>query len=316
MANEVNPLLAIIEEEEAALAAASANPDAVAGDALDPDGGGPATEGEGAPAPEDVQPRKLTYAEIAQMAEQDPEVRNYLNSLVGRKARKEWKPKVDELEARVAAYELERHNQARQNMDPAAVKDRLLNDPEFARQFHAPAPQPEVIQMRAQIERAVDTVFDSVADVLPDEVSDKYRAALQGGHYDIARDADENPVLDSQGQPIRLSTLDALAQFQSAIGRQARWFAVNAARTRAPEPVASAPVQAAAVVSETPRAKPNPRLSEATPDLSAGGGSSRGAARMKLSEYNALNPLQQIKLYPTTSDLQRALDNGELYPDG
>lgn len=311
--DQTNPLLREFEEQEAR--AAEATPETVVPtEPVVPDApaGLPAEE----PSQSEPEPfykinKASTYADLNRLAEEDPEFRNNLNSLIGRKARREYKPRIDELEAQLAQFNAQATIAARSVTDPEAVKERLLRDPEFRRQYDAPIPDPEFLRVKSALERSLDDVFDAVADVVPDEVVTTYREAIIGGHYDIKRDTNEQPVLGQDGQPILLSPYEALAQVTNAVNRQARYFMTQAAVKTAP---ASAPVASAAPAAVADRPVANPALAAVRPDISTpSGGAGAGVQRMSTTEYNNLTPPQQIALYRTGADLERALASGELY---
>ena len=313
MDSQMHPLLREIEEQEASAPEAVPSPET-------PDGPVAPEAEVAAPAEESNQPepedfikisRKAIYADLARLSEEDKEFQNNLNSLVGRKARREYKPKIDEMEAELAQFRAQAALAARQVTDPEALKERLLRDPEFRRQYDAPIPDPDALRLQASLERSVDAIFDGVADVLPEDIQSKYREAITSGHYDIQRDVNEQPVLVN-GQPLLLTPTEALAQVANAVNRYARWH-VGQRAAAAPAPAPAQAVSASVAVAERPVA--NPALAAVTPDLSPAGGGAGGQRRMSVAEYERLTPPQQIALYPRAEELERALSSGELYRD-
>ena len=305
----MHPLLREIEEGEAHAAVAVPVPETPTEPVVPTEPVATPAEESNPPEPDDFYKisRKATYADLARLSEEDKEFQNNLNSLVGRKARREYKPKIDELEAELAQFRARAAMAARQVTDPEVLKDRLLRDPEFRRQYDAPIPDPDFIRMQSSLERSVDDIFDGVADVLPEDIQGKYREAIYSGHYDIKRDANEQPILVN-GQPLQLTATEALTQVATAVNRYARWYVGQGVATApAPAPVGSAPT---AVVD---RPVANPALAAVRPDITSPGGGAGGARRMSLAEYERLNPLQQIALYKTSEDLERAITSGELY---
>ena len=260
------------------------------------------------------------YKDLAELAENDPEFRNVVNTLVGRKAAP-YKQKTLQLEQQLAELTARQHEVERARFeDDPELAEKLRTDPAFAARYHSRPEDPRAVALRNELTSTIDEIIDEVAEHIPQDVQDRYRNALAQGWYDIKRDANEVPVLDPAGNQIKLTAVQSIRQFQ----RQVSGFAAAtrnrqpAPRTAAAAPAAAAPVSAppaAAVATEAPPAAPAPRanarLAEASPDLSRGA-SGGGGVSMSREEYQQLNPKQRMALFPSTDDYERALADGRI----
>lgn len=296
MATQVHPYLQQLADEEAAKLAAESTEEV-------PD---EETSTQEEPEPEFYQIPKSAnlYRELTRLAEEDESFRNNLNTLVGRKAKKEYQTQISALEAELAEFKAERARQARASFSEEELGKRL-KDPEFAQAYHSPVPDAELIRARSTAERIVEDTIEGVEDVLtPDEI-ERFRNALTAGHYDVRRDENEKEIL-FQGQPVQVDWQEAITQFNRQINRYARYQLEQRNKPTEQTPAAeSKPVEQAPVKN---------RLAEASPDLSATAGS-RGMARMSMSEYKRLNPRERIAMFKTDKDFENAVREGTLYYD-
>lgn len=242
--------------------------------------------------------------EFQRLQEEEKDVANILNTMVGNKAAQKYRPKIDELEAERASLQAQLRQLQYGSMPPDQLKERLLRDPEFARQYHTPTPDPDALRQKHAVDRAFDQMYSSVEDHVSPEEMQKFRDAAIGGWYDHQR--------DENGQPVRaLSPVESLAAMQADISRFALAKVKNTAGIVAPPEVSAARPPVTAPPTRAP-AQANPRLATASPDLTPSSGASKGGVRMKLSEYNQLSPPQRIALYPSTEDFERARKSGEI----
>lgn len=240
--------------------------------------------------------RKGLFQDFKRLEQEDPRFANILHDYAARKARREHKPKIDELEARVAELNERVRKESIGRMSQDEIKERLANDPKFRQAFDAKVPNAQAVRAKSEVAQAVDDAVDTFIEAgLDPEDAVRFRQSLEGGWYDFERDANGSPV----GQP--LTPYKAMALFQSDMGRHLRQKA----------PVAAPQQQ----VAPKPRAVPNKALSNSGPDLTPVGGSSAGGKSMKMSEYNRLDWKQKIAMFPDEKDVAAALDSGRLVRD-
>ena len=272
----------------------------------------PVLETPEAPVAETVQPERRIidldspnlYADIARWQNEDPRFSNQLNSLAGRHAARKYQPEMTKLQADLARANQRLQQLETQGMDEDAVKERLLKDPAF-RSSYGKTEQiaPEVIELRGQIESAIAMAEDSVAGSLPPEVIQGFNSMLREGRFDAVRDA--------RGQVTRqLSPQETLAWYGSALHQEAQKRNVKSEPAPPPPPPPAAAVVAEEPIKTAPKA--NTRLAQLSPDLTSSA-SQTGSARMAWSDYQKLNPLEKMALYPTADDVQAARQRGDLY---
>lgn len=230
-----------------------------------------------------------------------------MNSLVGRKAAKEYQPKLTKLEADLARAQTRLREIEVSRMDEDEIKDRLLKDEGFRQSYQKPQADPALIEMRGQIQAAIARVEESV-DLEPNQV-EAYRQMLLSGAFDAERDA--------QGRPIRvLSPNETIAWYSSHLHNEARRF--QQARTATP-PASQVEAPVAQVEApQEPPAKPAPkanlRLAQLDADLTPGepGG---GSTTFRLSEIRKMAPPERLRHFPTGAALQEAINKGTVLVD-
>jgi len=252
--------------------------------------------------------RRKAGKAFEQWQKEDPELANSLNSWVGQKARREWKPKLDQVELELAEVRAQFHQAQMRTMTQEQVKDRLLNDPQFRQNF-GQVPDPQALAQQKALERAIETSQEAVADVLAADELSGFRKSLEGGWYDFER--------DEAGKPLRaLPVEESLARYnrdlmQAAMAKRQGAVAPPPTRPSGPPP----PPTIAPPVAEKPKAAPNPKLAQVSPDLSPPSSGGTGATRMSLSEYKAMNWSQRMAMFPTNADYEKARKSGLIYGD-
>ena len=320
MALAIHPLLAKEAEEKAAAQqeeapVAEVAPEVPAEPVPDPTSEVSAPE-ESAPetvAEEVVQERRVTldparyYQEIARLEQEDPEFRNAIRTRLGRKAAQEYRPKMADLEARLAEREAELQRLRAGSLGEEEIKERLLNDPEFRRTYGVEPPNPQAIRERAALEVQRDSILESAEQYLSkDEIAPYVQAAMRGVF---------DHEFDANGRPVRpLSPNESMLRFSAALNQaiQAKVATPRATPTPPPPPKEVPPpvaevVAAPAPVVEQPTA--NIALAQSTPDLTANN-STRQAGVMQLAEYQRMNPPDQIRMFP--EGLAAAMASGKI----
>lgn len=242
------------------------------------------------------------YQQIVRYRSEDPRFANVYNTDVGRKAAKDYQPRITKLEADNARLQTRLREIEAQGMDEEAIKERLLNDPGFRRTYgEAPGVDANLIEMRGQLQAAIARVEEGVS--LEPAQLQQFQAMLYRGDFDAER--------DQAGRVIRqLSPNETIAWYSSYLHQQER----AATKPPAPQPQ-EAPVAEVEVPQEEPAKpapKPNTRLAQLNPDLTPAS-TSTGPAKMALSEYQKLSPPQRIAMFPTGAEYEEARRNGTIY---
>ena len=311
---QVHPLLAEKDEQPApeeptASVEAPVGPEEPVAPAPIPE---PAVAAEPEPAPVVPEPedfyrigKSTAYQDITRLENEIPELRNRINSLVGRKASNEYKPKIAELEQKLAEAEARLHQQEMASLDEETVKTRLLNDPDFRNRYGKEPEDPQIVALRNSLNRSIDHVRNSYVDQVGDQVFNQFEQSLREGWFDTERDA--------VGRPGRaLTPTETVAHFQAAVSN----YAIQMARAQGMRAIPTRPAPApAAQVPQPPEPKPvavaNPALAQASPDLSTPVGTT-GKQAIKMSEYRSWTPQVKIQRIP---NLERALADGTVVRD-
>ena len=269
------------------------------------------------PAPLDnrlyIDPARGHYQELTRLEQEDAAIRNAIRTRVGREAAKSYKPKIAELEHQLNELRSENTRLKTSGLDEDEIKERLLRDPEFRRQYDSaatPGPDPRAI---AWFESAFSETVEEAEKYLPREVIGRYVQALQGQWYDYDRNAEGKPV-----SPTPLTREESMRRFQLDLNRASIQYVrqAQAAVPSAPAPVAQAaapaPVANPTEPAPAPVSKPNQALASSSPDLTPNS-VHRAAGAMSVSDYRDLDTPTAMKLFP--EGMQSALDSGKLFRD-
>lgn len=340
MSIEKHPLL-LKAEEAAAKAAAEQPEEAPAADAVvaelepvtTPE---PVVEAPAQVAEDENQFFKISRASLHQdlrrLIDEDADLRNAVNTYSGRKAKREWEAKLKEIELERDAVRLELEKRQIKEMDPEEVERRFRDEPAFARKYaetiHAQAPDVAVIREAQGWIDAAEDVFESAEAVLPAGRLDQYRVALgmqpltQEGTRFVScpvHQTNDHGFFDHDDSGNMLTPQRAFARFQSAISSDTLKARQSAAAPRPqPAPVAQVAAAPAAPVVTAPvavaPARANPKLAEASPDLSTG--SAVGSkTKINLSEVRRMTPPERLARWPDGDSFQAAVQAGLIVVD-
>lgn len=168
------------------------------------------------PAPEDEfyrLPKKFSQRDIESFIEENPQFRQVVNTYVGRKVAKEYKPRLDAAELKTAELEAERQQAIRASIPPEQLRERLATDPNFRREYDTPIVNPANIRARNEFQAALDDATDSVADVASPVVIERLRGAIRAQEYDAEY---------QDGQRIPLTPQRAVTAFSRELTQYAR----------------------------------------------------------------------------------------------
>lgn len=247
------------------------------------------------------------YREIERLERENPDFRNAIRTKLGRQAKREYQPKVADLEARLAEREAELQRLREGQMSEDEIKERLLNDPEFRRSYGAEPQNPQAIRERAELQIQFEQIVEQAEQHLtPAEIA-PYKQAVANRVFDFE--------FDANGRPIRqLTPSQSMLRFQSALNTavQNKLATQRAAPPPPPAPVA-APPKAEVVEVPTPveedKPKANAALAQSTPDLTANS-TTRVGGVMTLAEARNLPPPELVRLFPT--GIEDAVRSGKI----
>lgn len=256
------------------------------------------------------------YQELSRLEQENADIRNAIKTKTGRYAAREYKPKMAELEAQLNELRAENSRLKTQGMEVEELKTRLLEDPEFRRQYDAGnaaqnGPDP---RLAAWFESSFNDAVEEAERDLPPQVIGRYVQALQGQWYDYARDAQGNPgraltpqeAMTAFQRDLNSARIQYIKQAQQALATPPPAAPVAQAAPATP-PVAPVPDPVPAQVS-----KPNQALSASSPDLTPNN-VNRTAGSMSIADYKGLNPTERIKLFP--EGLEAAIGSGKVYSE-
>jgi len=238
--------------------------------------------------------RANLHAEIDRLQREDAEFANAFNSQVGRKAQREYLPKITELEASNTHYQREVAKAAIARMPQGEVFKRIATDPEFARVYtEVTHSSPEDLQQAVAMSRIqvqVEGILDEgVQAGLTHAEADEFRQAMAAGQYD--------------GMP----TDQAILKLQRDIYQKAY------VRPPVSTPEATPPAAPSASV-QVPAAPPltNPALTSG-PDLSPSGThQANGSKKWTAEQVINMLPDQFEREFPTDDDYNRAVNSGQI----
>ncbi len=255
------------------------------------------------------------YQELSRLEQEDAEVRNILNTLVGRKASREYKPQLERLRMEMEELRATNRDLTLKSMTPQEIEEKFRTDADFAKEYaeavHSqPAPRASS-DLELQIRNEVEDVLDRAYGNLPPARVEQYREAIQrcpvhntDDHGFFDHEPDGRGGLKWVDSPIRSLSLlkDGIAGESARVATQSAPAAV-AAKSEAP----------AAPVAEKKKPTPNARLASAQPDLSPSGGASGSMTKMSVAEYQQLTPPERMKLFPSQEDYANARKSGLIY---
>lgn len=258
-------------------------------------------------------PKSNAYRELQRLADEDQALKNALNSMVGRKAAREYKPKLVELEAELARERAWRISQqkkaleAERDTDPEGFAQKVISDARYRAAWDAKAPDPREVETRGRYQAAIEQTLDTFADTIPPDVLQQFEASVKTGWYDEDRD----PASSTRGR--KLSPEESLTRLQADLYQFTQ--RVRQEQSARPAPATkAAPAPAPAPVAEKP--KPNIALAQASPDLTPpSSGGSTGRHRWKMSEVKAMSRAEQAVHFPGIGDFGKAVREGLIDTD-
>lgn len=264
---------------------------------------------EGEEAPETVVEERKVYLdperyhqEIIRLEQEDEKFRNALRTKIGREAAKQYRPKLAELEARLAEREAELARVTQSTLTEDEIKDRLLSDPEFRRRFDSKPPDPNQIRETALLQQQRDAILESAERFLTTEEIAPYVQAAASGVWDHEFDAANRPIR-------RLTPQESMARFATALNtaiqqKHAKSQVQTSAPVQAPKAASAPPPPppaAPVAVPEAPAAveapQPNVALAQANPDISSGN-TIRQTSQLTMAQVRDMSPPDLVRLFP------------------
>lgn len=249
--------------------------------------------------------KRNPYQSLRDLATREKAVNDAIETMAGRRGKARYGPELDALRAERDALKAEIKHRDYEKLTGEEVTRRFGEDSEFAHEYtdlvHRKQVDPAAIHQEAQ-EKVVynnDLLFAEQQGVPLDNLA-KIENWVQTGAF--KRHPDGRPM----------SPLDSYRWFREVVENE-----INAARivtaSQQQQRVAvqnppAAPAPVAAAEKRTPT--PNPKLQEASPDLSASSHSPSGIQRMSREEWHNMNPIERMQRWPSASDFQREVNAG------
>ena len=295
--------------------------------------------------------RTNLYKDLRAAFDADPHFRNVVKTLTGREEAVKSRSETARLQAELDNLRLEKARSMIETMPAEEVEQRYNSDPEFAQlvdwSADAQPADPNAIAESEKWNAAIERVFQSGLNRgLPPEAIQYYEDRLLApgactcsvinrphaplDHTPDGREVSELEALDllrevidsdlrqmeqqkqsSQQQPsaVEQAAPTPAAPVAAAVGDAVTGTAPQAQQQPAPQ--RSNPQQLAAEVSDLVTGRSNPRLAQATPDMSTG--DPVGASRQYTSEeVRAMTPQEIMQRWGEPGAFNAAFDRGEI----
>lgn len=222
-----------------------------------------------------------TYQEVQRLIRENPKFANAFNDAVGKKAARQYKPQIDELNTRLQMASTATRRAEIQAMDDETIEQRFASDPTFAREYTDTVHAPEANTAQLENMRVLSTIqnlFSVAADQgLPEEKVEGYLKDIQAGKYDS------------------VSHAEAIGQLQSAIYQDLATLSPSV-NTK----------------TDTPASQPSQKVDTATPDMSGNSTSPNSSQTWSYEEVQRMNPEQMLKFFPKDEDYMNAVREGRI----
>ena len=287
-----------------------------------PDPSSPATESSETEVASAPVVDAYSYNELARKWGEDPAFRNTFNSLAGRRLKREWEPRLRELEAELTVTKQELQRERLGRMLPQEIEEKFASDKAFATEYtdyiHRPAQQPDLmdeVRRTNALDTAINEAITGAESMgVPADRLAQWEQSFRGGYFKFAGyDTQGKP----QGQELPFEAqltrwVSALNQdaYQHATARQAQAVARALSAPTAATPVVE---PAPAPVKEAPRL--NPKMADPGPDLASGTSRATSVGKIRLADYMALTPPEKAQMFKTQGEFIAALNAGIVYSD-
>jgi len=253
--------------------------------------------------------KRQAYSGLRELAEREKSVKDAIETMVGRKAKAKFEPELEAARAELEATKVELRREKYAKLSSEEVSQRFAASPEFADDYaklvHA---APVDIEQMKQAQQVATMLYQEIdraeqVGVTPQRLG-QIEDWIKSGAFDKAADGRKLTPIESYRWVRELVDGD--------ISVHREWLAQQNQSARAPATAVAAPIEAVAAPPVEEKRAPaiNPRLAEASPDLSAGSHNTSGMQRMSKQEYWNMTPPERAGRWATNADFQREVNAG------
>lgn len=250
--------------------------------------------------------KRQPYQSLRQLADQEKSLRDAIETMVGRKAKAKYEPELEALRAELEVVKRQRLRDELKSLDDEAINERFRTDPNFAqtyaREFHSQDLDPSVVQQDFQTKRTFLQELEraEAAGVLPERL-EQVETMIKSGQFAYDPQT-RRPLTPVESYRWIRNLVDSDIAVHQQWEQQQRQFAESFKQQER----SAASVEA----SSPPAPAPNPRLQEASPDMSAGTHVGGSIQRMSKAEWKQMTPSQRFARWPTNEDFQKEVSMG------
>lgn len=248
--------------------------------------------------------KRNPYQSLREIAAREKAVNDAIETMAGRRGKARFGPELESLKAERDALKAEIKRRDYEKLTGEEVTKRFGTDAEFAQEYaqivHAKPIDVVAIQQAQQIRSAFNADLENAE-----------RAGVPIEKLVLVENWVNTGAFDKTPDGRVLSPIESYRWFREVVDNEVAAARIVTAPqpSRAPEPQAvAAPEPVAVAEKRTPT--PNPRLQEASPDLSAPSHSGSGLQRISRSEYYAMTPPQRAARWATHDDFEREVRAG------
>ncbi len=239
--------------------------------------------------------KRQPYQSLRQLAEEEKSIRDAIETMVGRKAKAKYEPELEALRAELEVVKRQKLREELRSLDEDEVNERFKQDPDFAvnyaREFHAQDIDPSTIRQNFEAKRTLLQELDraEAAGVLPERL-EQVETMIKNGQF-FTDPQTRRPLSPVEAYRWVRDIVD------SDIAVHKQWEHQQRQAAAQPKAAPTAP-------------PPNPRLQEASPDMSSGTHMTGTIQKMTKAEWKQMTPSQRFARWPTNEDFQKEVSMG------
>lgn len=248
--------------------------------------------------------KRNPYQSLREIAAQEKAVNDAIETMAGRRGKARYGPELESLRAERDALKAEIKRRDYEKLTGEEVTKRFGTDAEFAQDYAQAVHAKPVDTMAIEQALRLKTAFNA-------DLENAERAGVPIEKLTLVENWVNAGAFDKTPEGRVLNPIESYRWFREVVDNEIAAARIVTAPqlSRAPEPqAAAAPVEVAPVEKRVPT--PNPKLQEASPDLSASSHPSGGIQRISRDEYQRMNPMERMSRWPTASDFQREVNAG------
>jgi hypothetical protein len=239
--------------------------------------------------------------EFERLMREDSDFAHQVSMRVGNKARERYHPQITERDQRIAYLEAQLKNNEYKSLPETELSQRLQNDPEFRQEYdrvQTNSRPPEQVQLNPLQEFLNVTMTDAFENGFTQEDLATFKANIEAEKY--YKDELGNPLTEAEW---RIAARAMKRDIDSM---------TNARRvTTQPAPIVETTGTNTATTTSEPVTPPQHR-DTASPDMSNGGNRGSQRSAYTLDEVRNMDHETRIKLWPTDTAYEQAIENGTI----